>query len=140
MELVVDANVLLSSFLKEAITRQLLLDARLALFAPEYLITEVSRHISRNANLRKRIRLSSDELKELFTILTRDIQTVPQSSYRTFWAEALSLSPHKEDAPYFAVALLLKIPIWSNDKGYKGQSEVKVYSTADLIETLSANS
>ena len=34
MELVVDANILIASFLKEAKTRELLLDARFTLYAP----------------------------------------------------------------------------------------------------------
>jgi len=76
LELVVDANVLLASFLKEGTTRALLLDARLKLYAPEHLILEVSRHLEENASLRRRIGLSNQELQDLFRI-----QTVPVDSY-----------------------------------------------------------
>ena len=50
--------------------------------------------------------------------------------------DALSLAPHSEDAPYLALALCLKIPIWSNDGGFQEQRKVKIYTTAELIERL----
>ena len=68
MQLVVDANILLAAFLKEAVTRELLLDSRLSLFAPEHLIQETSRHLNRNASIRRRIGLSDRALQELFSI------------------------------------------------------------------------
>ena len=40
MELVVDTNILVAGFLRSALTRELLLDERLILWAPEYLLTE----------------------------------------------------------------------------------------------------
>lgn len=136
MELIVDANILLSAFLKEALTRELLLDSRLILFAPEYLLVETARHLKQTASLRKRIQSSGNVIEELFNILTSRIQSLPKKSYADRLSEALSLAPHREDAPYLAVALSLQIPIWSNDKGLKNQSQVKVYSTAELMKAL----
>lgn len=82
MELVVDANILLASFLKEAVTRELLLDTRLTLLAPEHLLSETSRHLKSSASLRKRIRLSNEELQDLLGKLTQRIQTIPARSYQ----------------------------------------------------------
>ena len=136
MELVVDANVLLASFLKEAITRELLLDSRLTLFAPEHLLSEVSHHLAKSASLRRRIKLSNEELQTLFRLLTMNIRTIPKQSYKHLLEKALSLAPHKEDAPYLAVALFQNIPIWSNDLGMKNQDEVKVYTTVEILRSL----
>lgn len=136
MELVVDANVLIASFLKEGTTRALLLDTRLKLYAPEHLISEVSRHLEENASLRKRIGLSNQELQDLFRILTHRIQTIPIESYKGAMNKALSLAPHEEDAPYLAVALCLGIPIWSSDRGLKEQNTLAVYSTPEVIALL----
>ena len=69
MELIVDANVLLFSLLKEAITRELLLDSRLRLFAPEHLILETSRHLKKSDSLRQRMQLKDEELEELLSLL-----------------------------------------------------------------------
>ena len=136
MELVVDANILLASFLKEAVTRELLLDSRLTFYAPEHLLLETSRHLAKSASLRRRIRLSNEELQALFRLLTMNIRTIPKQSYKHLLKEALNLAPHKEDAPYLAVALLRNIPIWSNDRGLKNQSVVKIYTTFELIKLL----
>ena len=136
MELIVDANVLLAAFLKDALTRELLLDSRLCLSAPEYLISEISRHLKRNAPLRKRIGLSSEELDELFEILTRNIKTYPKRAYASHLKEALSLAPHEEDAPYLALALFLDSPVWSNDQGLKNQEKVRIYTTSELLNKL----
>ena len=136
MELIVDANILVASFLKDAKTRELLIDVRLNLFAPEHLISETSRKLKRDSPLRKRIRLSDEVLEELVRILTQRIQLTPLQSYKPYLRQALSLAPHEEDATYLALALLLNIPIWSNDRGLKGQKVVKVYSTSELISVL----
>ncbi|MFH0986116.1 MAG: hypothetical protein V1882_11415 [Candidatus Omnitrophota bacterium] len=55
MELVVDANVLLAGFMRGAVTRELLLDSRLKLHAPEHLIYETRKHLLGNSNLRQSI-------------------------------------------------------------------------------------
>lgn len=136
MEVIVDANVLLAGLLRDATNRELLLDVRLNLFAPEHLILEISHNLVVNSKIRKRIHLSSKQLGELFGHLTQRIQTVPAASYRQHFSEALSLAPHEEDAPYFALALLFGIPIWTNDKGFKKQKKIKIYSTGELIEHL----
>ena len=137
MELVVDANILLASFLKEAVTRELLLDSRLTLFAPEHLLSETSRHLEKSAGLRKRIRLSAEDLLKLFEILTMNIKTIPKQSYHRFMGRALTLAPHIEDAPYLAVALFREISIWSNNRGLKNQHMVKIYTTGELLAVLS---
>jgi len=51
--------------------------------------------------------------------------------------EAKLLAPHLKDVEYFALALRFDFPIWSNEKAFKKQSKVKVFSTKDLIAFLS---
>ena len=136
MELVVDANVLLAAFLKDALTRELLLDSRLKLFAPEHLLLETRKHLKNSSSLRKRIHITAQELDQLFFLLTENIETLPQKDFAAQMAEAMKLAPHPEDAPYLALALELSIPIWSNDLGIHAQKKVKVYRTKDLIKQL----
>ncbi len=66
MELIVDANILLAALLKEAITRELLLDSRLKFYAPEHLISETLHLLKRNTKIQKRIGLSQKALEEIF--------------------------------------------------------------------------
>ena len=136
MQLVVDANVLLAAFLKEAITRELLLDSRIDLAAPEHLLSETLRHLRTSASIRKRIGLSSEDIETLFLLLTQRIRVFPETSYQSAVAKALTLAPHRQDAPYLALALILNSAVWSNDKGMKKQITVTVYSTTELLAVL----
>ena len=52
--------------------------------------------------------------------------------------DAKHISPDVKDVPYFAAALKLKIPIWSNDAALKQkQDAVKVYSTKEVAKQVS---
>ena len=139
MQLVIDANILLSAFLKEALTREFLLDSRLDLVAPEYLLSETLRHLRGASSIRKRIGLSPDRIEELFLLLTQRIRVFPVTSYQSVIAQALTLAPHLEDAPYLALALILKAAVWSNDKGMKKQTAITIYSTTELLALLRLN-
>ena len=121
MELVVDANIFLACFLKEGITRSLFLDGRLRLFTPDYFVSETNRHLDMDSSLRKRIRLPDKELRFLFEILTQRIIAISASAYAASMPEAALLAPETKDEPYLALALSMKIPIWSNDRGFKKQ-------------------
>lgn len=136
MQLVVDANILLAAFLKEAITRELLLDSRLDLVAPEHLLSETLRHLRTSASIRKRIGLSFQEIESLFLLLTQRIRVFPETSYQSVMAKALAMAPHRQDAPYLALALTLRVAVWSNDKGMKKQTTITVYSTSELLAVL----
>jgi predicted nucleic acid-binding protein len=136
LELVVDTNVLLAALLKEAVSRELLLDSRLRLFAPEHLVFETQKHLTASAELRKRIRLTPKDLEGLFFLLTENIETVAEQEFASRMPEALEIAPHREDAPYIALGLSLNISIWSNDQGMGLQDKVRIYSTKELIAIL----
>lgn len=138
MQLIVDANILLAAFLKKAVTREFLLDSRLNLAAPEHLLSETLRHLRSNTSIKKRIGLSSEKIETLFLLLTQRIEVFPETSYQPFIKKALALASHREDAPYLALGLMLKAAIWSNDKGFKKQRTVSIYSTHELLVILQA--
>ena len=133
MELVVDANILVAGFLRAAVTRELLLDDRLALRTPEYAILETER-ILLTPRIQKRFgKLSREQVKLALAATTSSIEVLPEAIYRTHLPEAKKLSPDPADAPYFALALHLDIPIWSNDALLKDQDRVSVYTTQEVL-------
>ena len=136
MELVVDANILLAGFMKAAVTRELLLDNRLKLHAPEYLVYETRKHLLGNSKLRKRIGLSPKQIDEIWFLLTQNIESHAKTDYQKTYSDALKIAPHPEDAPYLALALSMGIPIWSNDKGMKEQKQVRVFATHEILGKL----
>ncbi|MEK6954273.1 MAG: PIN domain-containing protein [Candidatus Micrarchaeota archaeon] len=58
------------------------------------------------------------------------------NEYSSLMHQAKSICPDPDDIQYFALALKLGCPIWSNDKALKEQNTVEVISTGELIDNL----
>ncbi|MBI3996379.1 MAG: putative toxin-antitoxin system toxin component, PIN family [Candidatus Omnitrophica bacterium] len=113
MELVVDTNVLVAGFLRSTTTRELLLDERLTLWAPEYLLTEAER-VLLTPRLRRRLgALSPDEVRVVLMQLTERIRVLPVNAFRVKLPEAKTLVADQEDTPFIALALHLQLPLWA---------------------------
>ncbi|MHB2026814.1 MAG: PIN domain-containing protein [Elusimicrobiota bacterium] len=138
MQLVVDANVFIAAFVKDALTRELLLDERLKLATPEYGLVETEKVLKRPAVLR-RLRLSREEFEALWSILTAPVGVIPQAEYQSFIKEARGLLDDPKDVPYLACALGLGVAVWSNDPYFqtpKIKSRAEIITTSELIGKL----
>lgn len=133
MELVVDAAIIFSFFKPESYTRSMfksLYTARAKLYAPDYLMEELF-------GLKDRIiahsKISVEEFTMTYILLSQVIVVVPIAEYSNHMPQALKALPgHEKDAQYFALAAKLDCAIWSNEKRFKTQDKVKVYSTQEL--------
>ena len=54
------------------------------------------------------------------------LQIEEAASFREYMSEADSISPDPDDVQYFALALKLGCPIWSNDPHFREQSDARV--------------
>ncbi len=135
MELVIDAAILFSFFKPESFTRdfvKLLYSNGVRLFAPAFLLDEL---LALKERICEFCEIDEEEFTTSFILLCEVLGVIPKSEYERFLSEAKNLlSEHPKDAPYFALALKLSIPIWSNEKRFKKQSKVKVFSTHELKE------
>lgn len=141
MRLVVDANILFS-FFRDNPVRFIIVNTELLglqLFSPAHVLEELSRNIP---DLVKYTKSSPKEVKLILEELKEFIDISNSSEYKEFKERAQKLSPHKseKDTPYFALALKLNCPIWSNEPAFKRQSEVKVFNTKELREFLKESS
>jgi len=135
MKLVTDTNVLFSFFRKESETRKLMLNFEiLELLTPSFCIDELRKH---KKLICQKSALSNGEFEEVLDDLLIFVKVSQPSGYKEFLRDAKAVSPDPDDVDLFALALKLDCPIWSNDKGLKEQSKVKVLSTEELIELLS---
>ncbi|MFH0701852.1 MAG: PIN domain-containing protein [Candidatus Woesearchaeota archaeon] len=135
MKLIVDANVLFSALIKGGETQRLLILPFFELYAPEFILEELENH-------QEEILIKSNRTKEQFSALLQSlrkvIEFVPQKELTSFQPKVEKFCPDPDDLPYFALALMLDCPIWSNDKELKQkQNVVKVYSTTELLILLS---
>lgn len=132
MDLVIDANVLFSVLIKSGKTEELIFETDLHLFAPEFLFDEFEKH--RGLILEKTER-TNEEFEKLVCILRKRIMTIPNEETESYIREAGVISPDEKDVDYFALALKLKCPIWSQDKALKeNQKIVTIYSTEELTK------
>ena len=135
MELVVDANILVSGLIKNGITRELMLNNDLDLYTSDFIFIELFKHMKEIA---KKADMTINEFNDMTEILTVEsgLKTITKDEVRSFIDTANNISPDIDDALYFSVALKLNCAIWSNDKKLKNQNYVKIYSTSDLVKIL----
>lgn len=131
MELVVDANVLVASFIRRGETRKLLLADDLVLAAPEFVFSELGEH---RGEILKRTGRTSREFDLFLDIVKSRVRVVPAGDVRGFWKQAESLSPDPDDVAYFALALKTGCGIWSNDRRLKNQKRVEIWTTRELLQ------
>jgi predicted nucleic acid-binding protein len=130
MRLVVDTNVLFSFFKRESVTRRLLTNFELLEpVTPSFCIEELNEH---KELIRAKAKLADREFEEVLDDLLIFLKVFSLSEYRTFLSAAQRISPDPDDSELFALALKFSCPIWSNEKAFKNQSEVRIYTTAEL--------
>lgn len=98
---------------------------------PPYTIDEL---LNDKEKIKKYAGIDEFEFSYLFRLLNKELDKMPIEEYEEFLLKAKDISPHEKDNVYFALALSLSIPIWSDEKSFKNQSKVKVYSTGELLE------
>ena len=131
MELIIDANVLISALISpEGKTREIIFAYDIKFYAPEFLFIEIDEH---KEEILKKSRLSDDEFGLALNLLKTRIILVPFTDFRKFISRAIRASPDVDDIEYFALALSEDIIIWTDDKDLKKQTKVKIISTTELI-------
>lgn len=136
MKLIVDANILFSAVIKDGITRSMLLNLQLDLFAPDFVLEEFAKY---EQYLKSKSNCSEKQFKSVFNDFIKLITIVTKQEYANNIEKAKLISPDIKDSMYFALAQKLNCSIWSNDKRLKAQKKVKVFSTDELKVMLYEN-
>jgi len=138
--LIVDANVLFSFFKSSSERRRLieeLPNLGCKLISPKFAFREL---LDNKDRIKKFGKINELAFIFLFSLLELKIESFPESTYKEFLSDANKISPHPgstKDDPYFALSLLFnKCPIWSDEEAFKQQSEVKIFSTENLLKML----
>ncbi len=138
MRLVIDANILFSAFIKEGLVRRLILFNIFELYAPKFVIEEFFEHIG---ELVEKTKVKKEILRYKIKdfISSSGIRLYSKKDILDFIEKSEAISPDKDDIMYFAAALKLNCPIWSNDRRLKEQAIVKVYSTSEILVFIMEN-
>ena len=134
MLLVADANELFSVAIKEGKNAEILVSDKVELITPEFILSEFKEH---KEELLSKTHRSSEDFTKFLLVIEDKIEVVPTTELIPFLKEAgllTPLTPDPDDVQYFAAALKYNCGIWSQDKEFKKQSRVKIYSTSDLLK------
>jgi predicted nucleic acid-binding protein len=130
MDLVVDANIVFATLIKENFTYQLIFRDKLHLFTPEFVFSELEEHKKEILDKTER---TLEEFEQALEKLKRRIIIIPLEELVPYAKEAEIISPDPDDVAYVALALKFNCPIWSNDKPLKEkQNKITVYNTSEV--------
>ena len=87
----------------------------------------------------KKSGLEPERVELLWSLLTQEITIIPKKEITEAlpWAEEVIGEIDKKDIPFLALSAVIKADgIWTMDKHFQSQNEVKVWTTGDLIQYL----
>lgn len=133
MFVVVDANVVISLLIAKGSKHKLFFSNKIALVSPEFILFEIGRYWEEISDKSK---LSERDLRSEFFAVRMQLKVFSLSGIKEFIKEGSNISPDPDDSEYFALALKLNCPIWSEDRALRQQSRVEVLNTKKLLEKL----
>lgn len=105
----------------------------LELCSPKFALDEINKH---KHDILDAFSISGGQFLFILRLLNGTVQFVETEEYSRFLSRAIRTSPDPDDIDFFALALKLGCPLWSNKKRLKKQLKVKVLSTEELLQTL----
>lgn len=127
--LVVDANPMLSALLGGR-AREILFERRFALFSPQTTLFEVEKYLPFVAR-----KLNQSELNLFREFELLPVTAVQPLTYESELGRATELIGWRDpkDVPVLALALQLRLPIWTEDRDFENLPGVSIYKTAELL-------
>jgi predicted nucleic acid-binding protein len=136
MILILNTSILISSLIKDSVTRQILLLPSMKFYLPEYALEEIEAHKMKISRLS---RLSTDEIDILLNLLLENISIIPGQTIQPCISEAEVMIGRIDpnDIPFLALALATENDgIWSNDRHFEAIKQIKIWKTSDLLKYL----
>lgn len=128
--MVIDTNCIISSLIKNGLSRWIIVSDALKFITPEYTLTELSKH---KTTICRKAHLNQEEFKLLLDLLFEYIEIISIEEYNEFFNKAKTLIDDIDDVSFVALYLAKDADgIWSDDKHFKTQRTLKIYRTRDL--------
>ncbi|KHO50063.1 MAG: PilT protein, partial [archaeon GW2011_AR9] len=105
-----------------------LFDHNLDFITTRFTFNEVERFIPYIA---KKAGVSESFVRSLLQLLP--LKVFESETYCDSYAKAKSLVQDKNDADILALSLATNNPLWSNDAGFEGITEIKLIKTKDFV-------
>ena len=127
MILILNTSILISSLIKDSVTRQILLLPSMKFYLPEYALEEIETHKMKISRLS---RLSTDEIDILLNLLLENISIIPSQTIQPHLSEAEVMIGRIDpnDIPFLALALATE--------HFEAIKQIKIWKTSDLLKYL----
>lgn len=134
IRVIVDSNVVFSFIIKGRSSAYMDIFSKnnLEMYAPEDILYEFGKYS-------EELKSKSEEFEETVFLVFSFIRIIPKEVYLDAIEKAQNICTKfdEKDSPFIGLALKLKIPIWTNDKGIlKNEGEYQTVTTAALKELL----
>ena len=133
MLLLVDANILISMLISRGLKQKLFFSKDIESKSPDRILFEIGKHWKELAD---KSGLSEKDLELEFTAIRLQLTTFSLNNFSNLLKKGTETSPDPDDSEYFALALKLNCPIWSEDKELKKQDKVRVFNTKELSDLI----
>jgi predicted nucleic acid-binding protein len=133
MRLVIDTNRLAAALIKSSVNREIILSDKFTLFSPDYVLTEIDKN---REYLVKKAKLNNSEFEEILVTLLDHIHLIPFKNFKKNYLKAFKIMKDidPDDTPFLALGISLNSDgIWTEDKHFKTQKILTVFSTLDLL-------
>ncbi|MBL7051855.1 MAG: hypothetical protein ISS01_02095 [Nanoarchaeota archaeon] len=132
MKLVVDTNILISTLLKDSLTRDLILHLDAELYSIRFTDKELMKYKN---YIKKKAKINDEEFYMVLDALFNKIILIDDKIIMARMKEASKIMDNidPDDTPFIAAALATESDIWSDDKHFEKQNKIKIWKTKDLI-------
>lgn len=131
MKIVVDTNIILSALIKNSLTREILKNVLFEFFTPDFSIGEITKYKN---YVCKKASISEKDFDILLESIFEKIKIVPSGFYEEHLNYSKPFLTDIGDVPFLACAIALDANIWSDDKHFKQQKKVGVFTTGDFAK------
>ncbi len=132
MKLVIDSNRLFAAFIKNSLSREILLSKKFEFYAPFEILEEFEKY---KDYLIKKSKIDEETFESVYLSLLEPIYFVSLKKFEKELDDATKIMQNidTKDAPFIAIGLALNLDgIWSDDGHFFKQNKVKTFSTSDL--------
>ena len=132
MNIVIDTNIFISALIKDSLTRNIIVNLKHNLLFPEFEFAEIKNH---KIEIIKKSGLSSKEFDILLLRLLNYVKIIPTHMSSQYKKKAFKIigKIDPNDVIFIATALAFNALIWSDDKHFKKQKQIKTLTTKGII-------
>ncbi len=134
MKIIIDTNKIISSLIRDGVSRKILFNKNFEFFTPDYSISEIQEH---KVEIVGKIHLSDSEFEILLSLIFERISIISGEEYKPFFEESKELISDSDDVPFIAASLAIKADgIWSDDYHFLEQNKLKIFKTENMMNLM----